>query len=101
MRVIIQTYRRIWQVNNTYTRISKLFFCQSRQTKLTASLANLHITSNDCDLAEEKVSWWDFPPCLELEDLAEDPEGRIGTGEGAIWSHGEAVEPVHFQKMKL
>lgn len=46
----------------------------------------------------EKVSWWDTPPRLELEDLTEDPEAQIGTGEGEMWSQGEAVEAVYFQK---
>lgn len=28
-----------------------------------------------------------------LDDLTEDPEARTGTGEGEIWSQGEAEEP--------
>jgi len=34
----------------------------------------------------------DLPPYLELEDLIDDPEARIGIGEGAPISHGEAED---------
>lgn len=46
----------------------------------------------------EKVSWWDLPPYLEVEDLNDDPEARIGTGEGEMWSQGEAAEPVYYNR---
>jgi hypothetical protein len=36
----------------------------------------------------------DLPPYLELEDLIDDPEARIGIGEGAPISHGEAEDIV-------
>ena len=42
------------------------------------------ITSTDCLIEVEKLSGWDFLPHLELEDLVEVPEARIGTGEGEV-----------------
>lgn len=38
----------------------------------------------------EKVDALDFPPYRELDDLIDDPEARIGVGEGATLSQGEA-----------
>lgn len=40
----------------------------------------------------EKVDALDFPLYRELDDLIDDPEARIGVGEGATLSQGE--EPV-------
>lgn len=50
-------------------------------------------TWKDSDFPEENVNWWDLPLYLELEDLTDAPDARMGTGEGETWSHGEAACP--------
>lgn len=35
------------------------------------------------------MSLWDLRLYPETEDLTEDPEARIGTGDGETWSQGE------------
>lgn len=50
---------------------------------------NAKYTSYLFEVSDEKLSWCDLPLCLETEDLVEDPEARIGTGDGETWSQGE------------
>ena len=56
-------------------------------------------TSDRCEFSAEKVSWWDLPRYRELEDLAEDPEARIGTGDGDTVSQGDAACPVKYSSV--
>lgn len=37
-----------------------------------------------------------FPLFREPEDPTDDPEARIGVGDGATLSHGEAEDPARF-----
>ena len=69
-------------------------FPQNKKRRGKKILNHKYNTSNASEFSLEKESWWDFPPCLEFEDLLEDPEAQIGTGEGETWSQGEAAEAV-------
>lgn len=55
-----------------------------------------HNTSDCCDFSVEKRNCWDLPPYREFEDLMEDPDALIGTGEGATLSQGEAAPAVEI-----
>jgi hypothetical protein len=49
--------------------------------------------SDDRECSVENVCCWDLPPYLELDDLSEHPEARMGTGEGDTLSQGDEEAP--------
>ena len=77
--------------------ITELFFTGASPKKIQFWHADVVNTSDGCEFPDEKVCWRDLPLCREVEDLTEEPDARIGTGDGDTESQGEAAWPVQIQ----
>nr|GME03287.1 hypothetical protein Iba_scaffold595CG0040 [Ipomoea batatas] len=69
-------------------------------TSLVSCDVYIRDTSDNRKVLAEEESRLDFPPYREPEDLTEEPDARIGVGDGVTLSQGEAA-PVDLQSFRL